>query len=252
MSERPGPDAGALLAAVSGDSAWEREQALREVRAVARPEALLPELEAALRDGGDAERRNAARSLLAALAAPGAPGGALALLDRLATEDPDGDVRVLAASALGEAANPEARPPLERALADPDPNVAAAAADALGSLGDPRALDALAAALGGGDPWTRIAAAVAMGRLCDPRALPALAEAARDPVVGPAAAEAIGEIGDPAGLEALRAPAQTADGRLAALEAAGLLLAALPGAPPEWLREAARAEQAELARRFAA
>ncbi|MEW5931530.1 MAG: HEAT repeat domain-containing protein, partial [Gemmatimonadota bacterium] len=161
MSERaelPG-DAAALLAAVSGDSAWERERALEEVRAVARPEALLPELEAALRDGGDAERRNAARSLLAALAAPGAPGGALELLARLATAEADGDVRVLAASALGEAGNPEARPALERALADPDPNVGAAAADALGSLGDPRALDALAAALAAGDPWTRIAAA---------------------------------------------------------------------------------------------
>jgi len=248
------PEAAGLLAAVSGESAWERERALERARALDRPEALLPELETALRDGGDAERRNAARSLLAALAAPGARGGALERLERLAVEDADGDVRVLAASALGETGNPEARAALERALADPDPNVAAAAADGLGSLRDPRAVYALVATLRGEDPWKRLAAATSLGRIGDPRALPALAEAARDPEVAAAAAEALGEIGDPAGLEALRAPAEAAapDARFAALEAAARLLAALPGDPPGWLREAARAEAAELARRFGA
>jgi HEAT repeat protein len=254
VSERGfGGDAAALLAAVGGDSARERERALESVRRVAGTDALLPEMEAALRDGGDAERRNAARSLLAALAAPGEGGGALALLERLTVEEADADVRVLAASALGESGNPEGRGALERALADPDPNVAAAAADALGSLGDPRALDALAATLRGGDPWRGIAAAVALGRLHDGRALPVLAEAARDPLLAAAAAEAVGETGDPAGLDALRAPAESVDegARRAALEAAALLLAGFRGALPAWLREAARAAEAEVARRFA-
>lgn len=252
--EAPARAAAALLTAVSGESAWERERALGSVRIYPGAERLLPELEAALRDGGDAERRNAARSLLAALAAPGVSGGALPLLARLATAEADVDVRVLAASALGESGNPDSRAPLERALSDPDPNVAAAAADGLGTLGDPRALDALVEALGAGDAWRRIAAAVALGRLRDPRALPALAEAARDPRVAGAAAEAVGELGDPAGLEALRAPAHSAEPGVhaAALEAASLLLAALPGLLPPWLREAARAEAPELARRFAA
>lgn len=255
MSEQsPGAAAAALLAAVSGEADWRREEALEKAHALPqeRAEALLPALEEALRDPQDAERRNAARSVLAALAAPGGVDAALERLARLA-EDPDADVRILSASALGESGNPEARSPLEGALGDPDPNVAAAAADGLGVLGDPRAVDALAAALRADDPWRGIAAAVALGKIGDPRALPALSAAVSDPLLGAPAAEAVGEIGDPSGMEALRPALERggAEARTAALEAAGRLLAALP-APPPWLREVARREEERVARHFAA
>lgn len=261
MSERSsaprgGPEltAASLLARVSGDADWEREQALAEVRSLpaAGVTALLPALEEALRDARGAERRNAARSVLAALAAPAGSVEALRALQRLA-RDADGDVRVLSASALGESGNRAATPVLETALGDEDPNVAAAAADALGVLGDPHALPALIAALQADDPWRAIAAAVAMGMLRDARALPALSAAVTRPWVGPAAAEAIGEIGDARGLEALRPALESADPdmRAAALQAVSLILAGVSELP-DWLRDAARAAEADFLRRFAA
>lgn len=261
MSERPtppreGPEvtAASLLARVSGDADWEREQALAQVRTLAPADVavLLPALEEALRDPEGAERRNAARSVLAALAAPAGSAEALGALQRLAA-DPDTDVRVLSASALGESGNPAACSALETALDDSDPNVAAAAADALGVLGDPRALPALITALRAEDPWRAIAAAVALGRLRDARALPALSTAVTRPWVGSAAAQAIGEIGDARGVEALRPAVESGDPdvRAAALEAVSLVLAGVSELP-EWLRDAARASEADFVRRFAA
>ena len=59
------------------------------------------------------------------------PGYAVAELARLLLEDPNHDVRVQAAGALGESGDPEAQPVLEAALADPNEFVRAAAANAL-------------------------------------------------------------------------------------------------------------------------
>lgn len=242
------------LATAGDERPWVRERALASVPRLRNARLLLPALESALRDGGDAGRRNAARSLLAAMSAPGALPGALRMLDRLTRHDPDGDVRLLAASALGESENPGARAALEAALVDDDANVAAAAADALGSLGDPRSVDALAAVTAGGDPWRALAAVFALGRIGAARALPALAAAVADPMLAGAAVEAIGELGDPAAMDALRAAAEMEDEELraAVLQAAAGLLPSSPPPPPEWLREAARADEARLAEQFAA
>jgi HEAT repeat protein len=241
------------LAAAADERAWVRERSLDALPHLPHARRLLPALEAALRDGDDAGRRNAARSVLASLAAPGALPGALRMLERLARHDADGDVRLLAASALGESCNPAARAGLEAALRDADANVAAAAADALGSLGDPRSVDPLAAVVAAGDPWRALGAVFALGRIGAARALPALAAAAGDPLLAGAAVQAIGELGDPAGLDALRAPAASDDPELrrAALEAAAGLVPSAPPPPPPWLREAAAAEAGRLAERFA-
>ncbi|HEX8393495.1 MAG TPA: HEAT repeat domain-containing protein [Longimicrobium sp.] len=250
---RGGDAAERALAAAADERTWVRERALAALARLPHARLLLPALEGALRDGADAGRRNAARSILAALAAPGALAGARRALDRLVRHDADPDVRLLAASALGECANPEARAGLEAALDDADANVAAAAADALGSLGDPRSVEALAAVVAGGDPWRALAAVFALGRIGAARALPALAAATADPLLAGAAVEAIGELGEPAGLDALRGPALSGDAELrrAALAAAAGLLPGSPPPTPEWLREAARADADELAARFA-
>ncbi|WP_420127837.1 HEAT repeat domain-containing protein, partial [Longimicrobium sp.] len=196
LAEGRGDDAvAALLAAAADERPWIRERALASAARLPQARLLLPALEAALRDGGDAGRRNAARSLLASMAAPGALPGALRMLDRLLRHDADGDVRLLAASALGESANPASRDGLEAALEDGESNVAAAAADALGSLRDPRSAGALARAVSGGDPWRALAAVFALGRLGAARGLPALAAAMADPMLAAAAVEAIGELG---------------------------------------------------------
>jgi HEAT repeat protein len=233
-----------VMGAAMGENSWDRDRWLEAARGITDASPLLPTLENGLRDGRDAERRNAARAVYASLADPAAADSDTALdsLIRLATTDTDPDVRLLAATALGESHNPGARPALERVLADPNSNVAATAADALGELGDHRAVDRLAKATAAGDAWVRIAAVVSLGRLGDPRALPALARAVEDPVIAEAAAAALGAIGDAAGLPLLEPLLhQTAPTRETAVEAASLILAANPGlAPSQRLRAALR------------
>jgi HEAT repeat protein len=243
-----------VLAGAADERAWVRERSLSALGQVRDVKALLPRLEDALRDGGDAGRRNAARAALAALSPEHGEPAPLRYLERLVRYDVDGDVRVLAASALGESGNPAARPALEAALADRDANVSAAAADALGSLRDPRSVGALAAVVRAGDPWRALAALFALGRIGAARALPVLGEAAADAVLAAAAVEAIGELGDPAGLEHLQAALRSDEEELrrAALTAAALLLPVSPDPVPEWLRAAAAREVPWLAARFGA
>jgi HEAT repeat protein len=243
-----------VLAGAADERAWVRERSLSALGRVAEVKALLPRLGDALRDGADAGRRNAARAALAALSREHGPLAPLRHLERLVRYDGDGDVRLLAASALGESGNPAARPALEAALADRDANVSAAAADALGNLRDPRSVDALAEVVRTGDPWRALAALFALGRIGAVRALPVMGEAAADTILAAAAAEAIGELGDPAGLEHLQAATRSDDEELrrAALDAAALLLPASPSPVPEWLREAAAREVPWLAARFRA
>jgi HEAT repeat protein len=243
--------ADALVREVGSGESWRRHRALANLRGVDPALPLVPRLFDALRDEADAERRNAARSMLAVLAAPDALSSSTVLgpLEQLATSDPQSDVRVLAASAMGESGNCEARAALERALEDPDTNVVSAAADALGLLGDPRAVDALVATTERGEFWSRIAAVVALGRLRDRRAISALAAATADPLLAEAAATALGEIGDPAGLEPLRPLIEHAapGARDAAERAAAGILSAHPSTPvPEWLRNAVRDRVDEL------
>ena len=244
--------AAALVREVGSGESWRRHRALANLRGLDDALPLVPHLVDALRDEADAERRNAARSILAVLAAPDSASGApvLSQLEQLATTDPQADVRVLAASALGESGNCEARSALERALDDADTNVVSAAADALGLLCDPRAVDALIATTTRGEFWSRVAAVVALGQLRDPRAISALGAAAADPLLAEAAATALGEIGDPAGLEPLRVVVEDAasGARHAAERAAAGILSAHPSTPPpEWLRNAVRDRVGELA-----
>ena len=83
-----------LLVAV-GDESWAVRQAAVEALARLSPEALLPTLEAALRDGDDAGSRNAAMEIYVRLGAT-----AVQPLLTLAT-DPDEEVRLFACVMLG-------------------------------------------------------------------------------------------------------------------------------------------------------
>jgi HEAT repeat protein len=243
-----------LLHELTSDSTWARDQALARLCALSDYEPLLEPLAASLSDDDDAERRNAARSALAALAGARAkaPVPALRLLFGLLGDDSESDVRLLAASALGESGNPKAREALEGALDDPEANVVSAAADALGILGDVRAVPALERVAREGDFWTRVAAVVSLGRLGDARALPTLAAALREPWLMSAAADALGEIGDPAALDALRERlAEEGGGRENALRAIAGIYSSHPGHPvPDWLRSGLAGEEAELERRL--
>src|SRR5690606_15903315 len=111
----------ALLSEMRSDRSWARERVLERLTNHPGAMALLPHFATALEDDADPQRRNAARSALAALAAPGTEvcEEALAKLDSL-LKSGDPDVRLLAATALGEAGNVRARSALESAIHDPD------------------------------------------------------------------------------------------------------------------------------------
>jgi HEAT repeat protein len=239
---------------LTGESAWRREGMLELLRSVPPSGDLIEPLVAALGSGQHADRRNAARSALAALATPGArdPAAPLSHLAPVVERHADVDVRILAAHALAESGNPRAREALQAALADPEPNVVAAAAEALGALGDPRAVPALVELAGHDDFWTRSAAIVALGTLGDPGVVPVLALIAADPWLGAVAARALGEIGGPAALEALRASAgMEGEPREEAMRSAARIVADQhEEVVPDWLREVARREEESLVARF--
>jgi HEAT repeat protein len=115
----------------------------------------------------------------------------IALLD-----DPDTDLRIQAALALGEQEHPGGAEALIRALNDPDTNVRFHAIEALGRLRAGEAIDALAAIAESGDFFLAFPAIEALARIGDgrvsPRLVPLLESAElRDPVAG-----ALGELGD--------------------------------------------------------
>lgn len=240
----------AVLRDLGDERTWRRQRARHRLAALTGAEPILPHLVAALHDDDNAERRNAARSALAALASPESPT-CRAALQHLgeSARDPDEDVRILAASALGESGNPSAHTALAALLRSPSPNVAAAAADALGVLGDRRGVAPLAEILREGDFWVRVAAVVALGRIGGAEAVAALSRAVENPLLAPAAVEAMGATGDPGGLGGLRAPAESDDEglRTAAHRAAAALYGARPEIPvPEWLRASLRPREEEL------
>jgi hypothetical protein len=103
--------------------------------------------------------RRACAWLIFALALLFTTGSALgqgfqAAVDKLRSNE-DFRLRVQAALELGKTKNPNARPPLERALDDRKPAVRAAAAAALKALGDRRALPALKQHLSDPSPLVR-------------------------------------------------------------------------------------------------
>ena len=238
-----------LIDEIVGEDEWSRHQALERLRQEGASQEDVGRLLDALR-GDNASRRSGARMALAALASPESPAREAAqetLREALSSSDPD--LRLLAASALGEAGTIAAGPALVDALDDPDDNVAAAAADALGELGYAPALDPLVRLATTSDFWVRAAVIVALGRLRDERAVPTLTELARTPGLEPPLVEAVRSISHPEGLGTLEVIASTAP--MEAMVAAGAILCAHPDVePPEWVVRQARHEVDALRVRF--
>jgi HEAT repeat protein len=240
-----------LLDEVGSGVAWRRARALERVCRLDGQEQLVAPLIEALGDAERPSRRNAARSLLAALGAPGQPSSDR-VIERLGAEAvraDDTDFRLLAASALGETSNPAAVGVLTELLADEASNVVSAAADALGGIGDGRTVPALGRLATGTDAWRAIAAIVALGRLGDEAALPHLHAAARDELRRSAVANAVGALGSTAGFELLREIESHADGTLRRQvhTAAAKLVSRESGDPvPDWLRRSVQGREQEL------
>lgn len=238
-----------VLELMDGDSAWMREGVLDLLQRIAVNEVVLDRLFEALGSDRLAERRNAARSALSALASPEAmrPDAPIQQLTERLQHDADVDIRILCANALGESHNPRARLSLERALDDPEPNVVAAAAEALGDLNDPRAVDALVQLARRGDFWTGNAAIASLGELGDVRAVPVLTEMTGNRWLAVEAARALGRVGNAEALPALREMlTQPPDHRREAMHAAAEIVSREGISPPDWMRDAARADEDRL------
>jgi HEAT repeat protein len=146
-----------LLEKLKESSLWERP-GLIECLLAHQEDSHTPVLEEWLRNGSEAQLRNIAMETYRALGCR-AHASLVTLL-----HDGDADVRVFAASLLGDVKDREAVAGLIQTLDDPDANVRVAAAEALGKIGDEKAVCPLTATLNG-SPWEAMAAIEAIGRI---------------------------------------------------------------------------------------
>lgn len=126
----------------------------------------------------DSDRPEVRMAAATALGDLGDSGATTALLDRL--DDPDALVRVRVVRALGEIGDRRAVDPLTAMVSESPVPVRRAAADALGALEDERALDALAAALDDNSEGVRRTAAAALGEFSRAEPIAALVSALTD------------------------------------------------------------------------
>lgn len=110
-------------------------------------------------------------------------------------QDPDPDLRIQAALALGEHDTAAAAEALRGALGDSDPNVRYHAIEALGRMRAADAVDALAEIAAVDDFFLAFPAVDALARINDRRVAPRLVRLLTRPAVGEAAADALGDLG---------------------------------------------------------
>ena len=111
-------------------------------------------------------------------------------------KDPDPDLRMQVALALGEQRDPAAAEPLLTALEDPDQNVRFHAIEALGRLRAPSAVDALASIAESGDFFLAFAALDALALIHDPRVSARLVRLLEKSDVREAVIDMLGTLGD--------------------------------------------------------
>jgi HEAT repeat protein len=189
----PPAEALPLCAERLGDASWRVRKAAVECLSAAPEEwPVAQHLIAALADGEDPGRRNAAVEALVRI------GRRMVTPLLEASASPDVDVRKLVVDALAGIGSERATPRLAELLADPDPNVRGAAADALAALGgeDASAALRLAALRDGEEPLVRFAALRGLARLDSPLVAADLASALGDPVLRPVAFAALGRVAD--------------------------------------------------------
>jgi len=189
----PAEDAIRQLIECLGDSSWRVRKAAIE-RLVERSETadVAGALVAALADGENPGRRNAAVDALIHCGAKAVP----ALLDARSSRDVD--VRKLVVDALAGIADSRTSEPLREMLDDPDPNVRASAADALGAVGGEGVPEALVrkAADGREDQLVRFSAIHALNALEHPIRASDLGSVLDDPILGHAGLSLLGRAED--------------------------------------------------------
>ncbi len=186
------------LADAMSDQDWRVRRAAVRALAARRDASLVDAIVAALRDG----HRNFSllSSALQLLTLTGVDSTE-ALIRLL--QDPDVDLRIQAALALGSQRRSSAVDALVGALDDPDANVRFHAIESLAKLAPPSAIDRLAQVAESRDFYLAFPAIEALVRIGDPVVLPRLVPLLDDPILGTTAASALGEMGDEASVSAL-------------------------------------------------
>ena len=217
LSLLPGPEAVPCLVERLGDPSWRvRKSAVERLTAHGDVSPAVRALVAALADGENSGRRNAALEALTRFGDAAVP----ALLE--ASHDPDVDVRKQVVDALGVIGAASAAERLIALLGDPDPNVRAAAAEALGAL-DARGVETplLGCIDLDAEPLVRLSALRSLAKLRSPVPVARLQAALADPLLRPAAFAVLGASDDPAAWETLLKglSASSRSSREAAMEA---------------------------------
>jgi HEAT repeat protein len=186
------------LTSVMGDDDWRVRRAGVRALAARRDAGLVEAVVSALRDG----HRNFSvlSSALQLLTLTGVD-----FTDALVhlMHDPDPDLRIQAALALGTQRRPEAVAALLHALDDSDPNIRFQAIESLGKQAAPAALDRLLGIAESGDFFLAFAAVDALVQINDPLAAARLVPLLADPSIAAAVAEALGRLGDEDAVEPL-------------------------------------------------
>jgi len=189
------------LGAAMADEDWRVRRAAVKALSTRRDDALVDAVITALREGHrDFSVLSSALQLLT-LTGVDSTKALVRLMD-----DPDADLRVQAALALGtQRHHPAVIDALLRALDDTDANVRFHAIESIGRLASPLAIDKLAAIAETRDFYLAFPALEALVRINDPVIAPRIAPLVGDPMLGAAAAEALGHIGDEDAVEPLAA-----------------------------------------------
>jgi len=230
----PQDEAIRLLVDRLGDDSWRvRKAAVERLVTCSDTAQAADALIAALGDGENPGRRNAAVEALVACGARVVPSLVAAVTSR------DEDVRKLVVDALAGIGDARASAALSGRLSDSDPNVRAAAADALGAAGSLEAAPALRAVATRSDEdrLVRFSALHALAVLEVPLLARDLAPVLEDPVLRPAGIDLLGRSDDEEAvavlLKALATDSRTT--REAAMRALLRVLARVDGARAESL-----------------
>jgi HEAT repeat protein len=198
LSPLPPIDEVGPLGAAMADDDWRVRRVAVKALAARRDAALVDGIVAALReDHRDFSLLSSALQLLT-LTGVDSTKALVRLMD-----DPDVDLRVQVALALGTQRQAAAVDALLRALDDPDSNVRFHAIESLGRLASPLAIDKLTAIAETRDFYLAFPAIEALVRINDPVIAPRIAPLLGDPMLGAAAAEALGHVGDEDAIEPL-------------------------------------------------
>jgi len=190
---------------------WSRRASIEAL--IAHPEdAYLSILENGIRNHSNADIRNIAMEIYAALGVR-----ALSSLSGL-LENEDPEVRLFSVNVLCSIGDADALPLLSGLIHDPDINVRAASAEAIGKIGNCRGLDILRRALRD-DPWVALSALNAIGEIGGDQALEILHEALRRKGLREMAVQIIEKVGTQESIQCLAPCLAYEDLREAAVKA---------------------------------